>query len=91
MSFGLCIATHHLQRFKDDIIRYLEICFAYIDDILIFSHSPPGKRPSLLHPLHPTTELWHLSEHVQVRFPCTRNFLLGIQNPVHGTPAPSRT
>jgi len=43
MSFGLCIATQHLQRFKYDIIRYLEFCFAYIDDILIFSHSPPGK------------------------------------------------
>jgi hypothetical protein len=39
MSFGLRNAAQTFQRFMDNILRGLEFCFAYIDDILIFSHT----------------------------------------------------
>jgi cytoskeleton-associated protein 5 len=37
MSFGLRNAAHTFQRFMDDILRELDFCFAYLDDILMFS------------------------------------------------------
>jgi hypothetical protein len=40
MSFGLRNAAQTFQRFMDDIIRDLDFCFAYMDDILVFSRSP---------------------------------------------------
>jgi hypothetical protein len=39
MSFGLRNAAQTFQRFMDNILRGPEFCFAYIDDILIFSHT----------------------------------------------------
>jgi hypothetical protein len=39
MSFGLRNAAQTFQRFMDDILRGLDFCFAYLDDILIFPHS----------------------------------------------------
>jgi cleavage and polyadenylation specificity factor subunit 1 len=39
MSFGLRNAAQTFQRFIDDILRGLEFCFAYLDDILIFSRT----------------------------------------------------
>jgi hypothetical protein len=39
MSFGLRNATQTFQRFMDDILRELDFCFAYLDDILVFSRS----------------------------------------------------
>jgi hypothetical protein len=39
MSFGLCNAAQTFQRFMDDILRGLDFCFAYVDDILVFSRS----------------------------------------------------
>jgi hypothetical protein len=36
MSFGLRNATLTFQRFKDEILRGFDFCFAYIDDILVF-------------------------------------------------------
>jgi hypothetical protein len=40
MSFGLRNAAQTFQRFMDEILKDLDFCFAYIDDILVFSHSP---------------------------------------------------
>jgi hypothetical protein len=40
MSFGLRNAAQTFQRFMDDILRELDFCFAYVDDILVFSRSP---------------------------------------------------
>ena len=40
MSFGLRNAAQTFQRFMDEILMDLPFCFAYIDDILVFSHSP---------------------------------------------------
>jgi hypothetical protein len=37
MSFGLRSATQTFQRFMDDILRGLDFCFAYLDDIRLFS------------------------------------------------------
>jgi hypothetical protein len=37
MSFGLRNAAQMLQRFMDDILQGLDFCFAYLDDILLFS------------------------------------------------------
>jgi hypothetical protein len=39
MSFGLRNAAQTFQRFMDDILRRLDFCFAYLDDILISSRS----------------------------------------------------
>jgi hypothetical protein len=39
MSFGLRNAAQTFQRFMDDTLRSLDFCFAYLDDILIFSRS----------------------------------------------------
>ena len=40
MSFGLRNAAQTFQRFMDEILKDLGFCFAYIDDILVFSRSP---------------------------------------------------
>jgi len=40
MSFGLRNAAQTFQRFMDKILKDLHFCFAYIDDILVFSRSP---------------------------------------------------
>jgi hypothetical protein len=40
MSFGLRNAAQTFQCFMDDILRELGFCFAYLDDILVFSRSP---------------------------------------------------
>jgi hypothetical protein len=40
MSFGLRNAAQTFQRFMDDILRELDFCSAYLDDILVFSRSP---------------------------------------------------
>jgi hypothetical protein len=39
MSFGLRNAAQTFQPFMDDILRGLDFCFAYLDDILDFSQS----------------------------------------------------
>ncbi|KAG6439018.1 hypothetical protein O3G_MSEX000414, partial [Manduca sexta] len=40
MTFGLRNAGQTFQRFIDGVIRGLDFCFAYVDDILVFSHTP---------------------------------------------------
>jgi cleavage and polyadenylation specificity factor subunit 1 len=40
MSFGLRNAAQTFQRFMDEILKDLDFCFAYLDDILVFSQSP---------------------------------------------------
>lgn len=37
MTFGLCNAAQSFQRFINEVIRGLDFCYAYIDDILIAS------------------------------------------------------
>ncbi|KAA5642272.1 RNA-directed DNA polymerase, partial [Pseudomonas aeruginosa] len=39
MSFGLCNAAQTFQRFMDEILRDLDFCYPYIDDILIGSQN----------------------------------------------------
>jgi hypothetical protein len=39
MSFGLRNAAQTFQRFMDELLRGLDFCFAYLDDILVFSRS----------------------------------------------------
>ncbi|XP_077525576.1 uncharacterized protein LOC144137114 [Haemaphysalis longicornis] len=40
MSFGLRNAGQTFQRFIDDIVRGLDFCIVYLDDILVFSRDP---------------------------------------------------
>jgi len=40
MSCGLRNAAQTFQRFIDEILREFDFCFAYIDDILVYSRSP---------------------------------------------------
>jgi hypothetical protein len=37
MSFGLLNAAQTFQRFVDDILRGLDFCFSYLDDVPVFS------------------------------------------------------
>jgi hypothetical protein len=39
MSFGLRNAAQTFQRFIDEVLRELDFCYAYIDDVLIASNS----------------------------------------------------
>jgi hypothetical protein len=39
MSFGLRTAAQTFERLMEDVLRGLDFCFAYLDDILIFSRS----------------------------------------------------
>lgn len=39
MSFGLRNAAQTFQRFLDEVLRGLDCCYSYIDDILVFSRS----------------------------------------------------
>jgi hypothetical protein len=39
MSFGLRNDVLTFQRFMDDVLQGLDFCFAYLDDILVFSRS----------------------------------------------------
>ena len=39
MTFGLRNAAQTFQRFIDEVLRDLDFCFGYIDDILVFSSS----------------------------------------------------
>ena len=70
MSFGLHNAAQTFQRFMDEILKDLDFCFAYIDDILVFSRSPPRTRPTPSHPLHSTIKLWYPVEPFQVCLLC---------------------
>jgi hypothetical protein len=38
MSFGLRNAAQTFQRYMDEVLRGLDFCFAYLNDILVFSH-----------------------------------------------------
>ena len=40
MSFRLRNAAEAFQRFMDEILKDLDFCFAYIDDIIVFSRYP---------------------------------------------------
>ena len=40
MSFGLRNAAQTFQRFMDQVLRGLDFCYVYIDDVLIASHTP---------------------------------------------------
>jgi hypothetical protein len=39
MSFGLRNYTQTFRRFMDEILTDFNFCFAYMDDILVFSRS----------------------------------------------------
>lgn len=41
MTFGLRNAGQTFQRFIDEVLKDLDFCYGYIDDILIFSESEP--------------------------------------------------
>jgi hypothetical protein len=39
MSFDLRNAAQTFQSFMDEILKNLDFCFAYLDDILVFNRS----------------------------------------------------
>lgn len=47
MTFGLRNAAQTWQRFIDSVLQGLTFCFAYLDDILVFSTSPEQHRQHL--------------------------------------------
>ena len=47
MPFGLRNAAQTFQRFMNQVLRGLEFCYAYIDDVLIASHTPEEHKAHL--------------------------------------------
>jgi hypothetical protein len=47
MSFGLRNASQTFQRFMNDMLLGLDFCFAYVDDVLVFSRSHEDHEPYL--------------------------------------------
>lgn len=47
MTFGLRNAGQTFQRFIDEVLQRLDFCFAYIDDILVFSSTHAEHRKHL--------------------------------------------
>ena len=52
MPFGLRNAAQTFQRFMDQVLRGLEFCYVYIDDVLIASHTPQEHKEHLRLVLH---------------------------------------
>jgi len=47
MTFGLRNAAQFFQRFIDEVVRGLDFCYTYLDDIIIASSSPEEHRKHL--------------------------------------------
>ena len=47
MPFGLRNAAQTFQRFMDQVLRGLDFCYVYIDDVLITSHTPQEHKEHL--------------------------------------------
>ena len=88
MSFGLRNAAQTFQRFMDEILKDLNFCFAYIDDILVFSHSPQ-EHDEHLRALF--TQLQNFGTLLNPFFPCSRNLIRRQQNLIPGISTLSRT
>jgi hypothetical protein len=86
MSFGLRNATQTFQRFMDNILRGLEFCFAYIDDILIFFTHTRGARTPSADTFRPTSDLRHPDQPGEVRIQSIRGHLPRLQSFRRGFP-----
>lgn len=40
MTFGLRNAAQTFQKFMDEVVRGLNFCYAYLDDIIVASKTP---------------------------------------------------
>ena len=47
MPFGLRNAAQTFQRFMDQVLRGLDFCYVYVDDVLIASHTPEEHKEHL--------------------------------------------
>jgi len=52
ISFGLRHAAQTFQRFMDEILKDLDFCFAYIDDMLVFRRTPKNTTNTSAPSLH---------------------------------------
>jgi hypothetical protein len=87
MSLGLRNAAQTFQCFMDKTLKYLDFCFAYLVDILVFSLSPKSTIIASVHS-SVTSNLRYPNQPSDMRFPCSRNFIPGIQNHIPEFPAP---
>jgi len=47
MTFGLRNAAQIFQRFMDEVVRGLDFCYVYLDDIIVASKTPEKHREHL--------------------------------------------
>ncbi|CAL1680862.1 unnamed protein product [Lasius platythorax] len=52
MTFGLRNAAQTFQRFIDEVVRGLDCCYAYLDDIIVASRDPEEHRKHLRQVFH---------------------------------------
>ena len=90
MSFALRNAAQTFQSFMDEILKDLDFCFAYTDDILVFRRSPQEQDQHFASS-HSTTKLLCPAETLQVSLSCPRNSIPGVQIFIHVLPAPPGT
>ena len=78
MPFGLRNAAQTFQRFMDQVLRGLDFCYVYIDDVLIASHTPQEHKEHLRLVLQ-RFELCGIPTHqpTQVRVWCSRAAVSG--------------
>ena len=78
MSFDLRNAARTFQRFMEEILRWFDFCFAYIDEILVYSHT--GARAINTNTLQAATGLRDLAQPWQMCFLSHRILVPWIQD-----------
>jgi hypothetical protein len=91
MSFGLRSAAQTFQSFMDDILRGLDFCFAYLDDILVFSRSLEEHEQHLRVLSNQPQEIRDHYQPGEVRYPSTLRHLPGLQGGRRRFPTSGRT
>jgi len=91
MSSGLRNAGQTFQRFMDEILREFDFCFAYIDDILVYSCSPEEHERHLRNLFRQLQAYWILLNPTKCVFRTTEVTFLGHRFSGKGSqPLPDR-
>ena len=88
MSLGLRNAVQTFQRFIDDVLRDLDFCYAYIDDVLVTSTSEDEHEQHLHTLFRRFSEYCVLLNSAKCVFGATELTLIGYKISAEGTRPP---